>query len=71
MIDPTSSATVESGRDMRLSLMGQIFEVTEAGLHITFSSKSELGRFYKDVVAVLDNLLRVISPLPGTYFFSL
>jgi hypothetical protein len=68
MIDSSSAVTVESARDMRLSLMGQIFEVTEKGLRIHFSSKSEFDKFYKEVVGVLmelDNLLRLISPLPG------
>jgi hypothetical protein len=53
--------------------MGQIFEVTEGGLRISFSSKSEFDRFNKDVVDVLmklDNLLRLISPLPGMYLLS-
>jgi len=52
---------------MRLSLMGQIFDVTECGLRITLSSKSEMDKFYKEIVAVLaklDNLIRLISPLP-------
>jgi hypothetical protein len=68
MIDCKSNVTVESARDMRLSLTGQIFEVTEAGLRIHFSSKSEIDKFYKEVLDVLcklDDLLRLLSPLPG------
>jgi len=51
--------------------MGQIFDVTERGLRIHFASRSEFDEFYREVVGVLmklDNLLRMISPLPGVYF---
>lgn len=68
VIHTSSSDTVESGRDTRLSLMGQIFEVAEVGLRLNLSSKSALGKFYHEVIAVLmkfDNVLRLISPLPG------
>lgn len=53
---------------MRLSLMGQIFEIAELGLRLHFSSKLAIGKFYQEVIAVLmkfDNVLRLISPLPG------
>jgi hypothetical protein len=68
MIDTKSCVTIESVRDMRLSLIGQIFEVTEAGLRIHFSSKLEIDKFYKEVLGVLlklGDLLRLLSPLPG------
>jgi hypothetical protein len=70
VIDSSSSATVESGRDTRLSLMGHIFEVTEEGLRLHLPSESELGKFYiqvNDVLTKFDHLLRLISPLPGVY----
>lgn len=55
---------------MRLALVGQLVEVTEAGLRLHFEGKADFGRFYKDVndMAIkFDNLLRLISPLPGKY----
>jgi len=73
MIDSRSSVTVESARDMRLSLIGQIFEVTETGLRIQVFSKSELDKFYKEVLGMLlklDDLLRLLSPLSGMFHRS-
>ena len=73
MVDFSSSTTISAGRDQRLSLMGQIFDVTEMGLRVHFTAKSEIDRFYRDVAGVLmklDNLQRLISPLPGIFFSS-
>lgn len=74
VIDSSLTNTVESGRDVRLELMGQIFEITEVGLQIHFPGSAALPKFYREVTGVLmklDNVLRMISPLPGTHNHSL
>lgn len=74
VIDRTSTATVRTGRDMRLALAAQICEVTEAGFNIHFTSTSNLDSFEKEVIGVrmkFENLMKSISPLPGKYFLWL
>ena len=69
VIESSSYATIESARDARLSITGQILELMEAGLSIYLTSKSDIDRFYQDVVDVLmklDKLQVFISTLPGT-----
>ncbi|KZP13479.1 hypothetical protein FIBSPDRAFT_797797, partial [Athelia psychrophila] len=66
-IEWSSHATIGACRDMRLALVGQLVEVTEAALRLHFEGKADFGRFYKevnDVCTKFDNLLRLISPLP-------
>ena len=70
VIGSSSCATVESARDVRLALMGQILELAESGFRIYLSSKSDIDEFYQDVVDVLiksDKLQVLISALPGVY----
>lgn len=69
VIDSSLTHSIESSRDVRLELMGQIFEITEGGLQINFPGTATLPKFYREVTGVLtklDNILRMISPLPGT-----
>jgi hypothetical protein len=70
VIDPSSCLTIQSARDMRLALTGQILETTESGLRLNLSSKAEIDKFFQDVVGVLtksDQLQLLISPLLSTY----
>ena len=62
--------SIKSSRDVRLELMGQIFEITEGGLQIHFPETAALPKFYREVTGILvklDNILRMISPLPSSY----
>ncbi|KIM74996.1 hypothetical protein PILCRDRAFT_689319 [Piloderma croceum F 1598] len=67
VIGSSSCATVGSGRDVRLALMGQILELAESGLRIYLPSKLDIDKFYQDVIDVLiksDELQVLISALP-------
>ncbi|KAH7931166.1 hypothetical protein BV22DRAFT_998664 [Leucogyrophana mollusca] len=66
-IDASSIATIGSGRDMRLTLISQIFATTQKGLSIRMHSLADIGEFYKEVLEYLmkmDTLERLIYPLP-------
>ncbi|KAF7980622.1 hypothetical protein HWV62_37412 [Athelia sp. TMB] len=66
-IDWSSTASVSAGRDMRIALVGQLVEVTEAGLRTHCASKEDFGKFHMEVKGItikFDNLLRLIYPLP-------
>ncbi|EGO02210.1 hypothetical protein SERLA73DRAFT_178032 [Serpula lacrymans var. lacrymans S7.3] len=65
-IDSSSLSTIGAGRDLRLSLLSQIFATTEHGLSIRLLSIGDLGKFYKEILDTLmkmDNLERLASPL--------
>lgn len=67
-IDTTSMATIGAGRDMRLTLISQMFAATQYGLSIHLRSAEEIGVFYKEVLDFLmrmDVIERLIYPLPG------
>jgi GTP1/Obg family GTP-binding protein len=68
VLEATSCATIGSARDLRLSLLCQLYASTQQGLAIRLRSFDELGVFYKEVLDFLvhmDVLERLISPLPG------
>lgn len=70
VIDSSLTNSIESSRDVRLELMGQIFEITEGGLQLHLPGAAALPKFYREVTGVLmklDNILRMISPLPSTH----
>jgi hypothetical protein len=72
-IDTTSVATVGAGRDMRLTLISQLFATTQYGLSIHLRSSEEIGVFYKEVLDFLmrmDVIERLIYPLPGMHIRS-
>lgn len=53
---------------MRLALIGQLVETTEAGLRMHCPSKQNFDDFFqgvKNVRVKFDNLLRLLCPLPG------
>ncbi|KZP13505.1 hypothetical protein FIBSPDRAFT_753367 [Athelia psychrophila] len=65
-IDWSSSATIESGRDARLALSGQIYATTEAGLRVRFEKLADLDFFYLKVLEMFgefDNLENFLAPL--------
>jgi hypothetical protein len=64
----------EPGPELRLGLMSQLFDITERGFQIQFPSYSEMDKWYKEVLEVLnkmDRLYRILSPLPGTESLSI
>jgi GTP1/Obg family GTP-binding protein len=64
----TCFLTMQSGQEMRLGLIAQLFSIAERGYLIRFPSYSELDKYHKEVLEVLtkmDHLYRLISPLPG------
>ncbi|KAH7912970.1 hypothetical protein BJ138DRAFT_1147165 [Hygrophoropsis aurantiaca] len=66
-INASSISSIGSGRDMRLTLVSQIFATTRQGLSIRLHSLEEIGEFYKEVLEYLmkmDTLERLIYPLP-------
>ncbi|KIJ20469.1 hypothetical protein PAXINDRAFT_67476 [Paxillus involutus ATCC 200175] len=66
-LDTTSYATISACRDMRLTLVSQLFVTTQQGLSIRLQSLSEIGFFYKEVLDFLmqmDVFERLIYPLP-------
>jgi hypothetical protein len=72
-IDTTSMATIGAGRDMRLTLISQMFAATQYGLSIRLRSAGEIGVFYKEVLDFLmrmDVIERLIYPLPGMQLAS-
>lgn len=78
-IDTTSMATIGAGRDMRLTLISQMFAATQYGLSIRLRSAEEIGVFYKEVLDFLmrmDVIERLIYPLPvlaehEVFFFTM
>ncbi|KAG0703888.1 hypothetical protein DFH29DRAFT_1040372 [Suillus ampliporus] len=78
-IDTTSVATIGAGRDMRLTLISQMFAATQYGLSIRLRSADEIGVFYKEVLDFLmrmDVIERLIYPLPvlaehEVFFFTM
>ncbi|KAG1755346.1 hypothetical protein EDB19DRAFT_1924731 [Suillus lakei] len=78
-IDTTSMATIGAGRDMRLTLISQMFAATHYGLSIRLRSSEEIGVFYKEVLDFLmrmDVIERLIYPLPvlaehEVFFFTM
>jgi len=71
-IDTTSVATIGAGRDMRLTLISQLFATTQFGLSIRLRSSEEIGIFYKEVLDFLmrmDVIERLIYPLPGMHSY--
>lgn len=76
-IDTTSMATIGAGRDMRLTLISQMFAATQYGLSIRLRSAVEIGVFYKEVLDFLmrmDVIERLIYPLPAeheVFFFTM
>lgn len=78
-IDTTSMATIGAGRDMRLTLISQMFAATQYGLSIRLRSGEEIGEFYKEVLDFLmrmDVIERLIYPLPvlaehEVFFFTM
>ncbi|OAX43229.1 hypothetical protein K503DRAFT_708912 [Rhizopogon vinicolor AM-OR11-026] len=78
-IDTTSVATIGAGRDMRLTLISQLFATTHYGLSIRLRSSEEIGIFYKEVLDFLmrmDVIERLIYPLPvlaehEVFFFTM
>lgn len=66
VIHPSSCPAIQSARDTRLALTGQILEATESGLRLNLASKAEIDKFFQDVVGVLtklDQLQMLISRL--------
>ncbi|KIK98214.1 hypothetical protein PAXRUDRAFT_134672 [Paxillus rubicundulus Ve08.2h10] len=66
-LDTTSHATIGASRDMRLTLVSQLFVTTQKGLSIRLRSLSEIDVFYKEVLDFLmqmDVFERLIYPLP-------
>lgn len=70
-IATTSTSTISSARDMRLSLLNQLLTAAGEGLRLRLGSPAELGPFYSGVIGLLDRMEaveRVISPLLGVSF---
>ena len=69
-LDATSYGTIDSTRDLRLSLFCQLFATTQQGLSIRLRSSDGIGVFYKEVLDFLghmDVLERLVSPISGTH----
>ncbi|KAJ3772884.1 hypothetical protein FB446DRAFT_772141 [Lentinula raphanica] len=72
---------IASGRDLRLKLLAELFDITEAGLSIRLQTLSEadVNHWYDRFVHVLSNLsrvARVLLPLPvvsdfETFYFQM
>ncbi|KAJ3740190.1 hypothetical protein DFH05DRAFT_1406158 [Lentinula detonsa] len=72
---------IASGRDLRLKLLAELFDITEAGLSIRLQtlSESDVNHWYDRFVHVLSNLsrvARVLLPLPvvsdfETFYFQM
>ncbi|KAG9317720.1 hypothetical protein JVU11DRAFT_1936 [Chiua virens] len=63
----TTYSTISTIRDVRLSLVCQLFATTHQGFSIRLRSVDELGVFYKEVLDCLvhmDVIERLIAPLP-------
>ncbi|EIW76212.1 hypothetical protein CONPUDRAFT_168789 [Coniophora puteana RWD-64-598 SS2] len=66
-LETSSLASVGLGRDMRLSLVSQIYASTQKALVIHLENLSEIGPFYRDMLNYLmhmDVFERILSPLP-------
>lgn len=68
----TSLLVTKPGQEMRLGLMAQLFDIAECGCRIRLPGYSELEKWDKEVTQVLtkmDQLQRILSPLPGKDLF--
>ncbi|KZP31586.1 hypothetical protein FIBSPDRAFT_776291 [Athelia psychrophila] len=66
LVDWSSGATIESGRDARLALSRRVYATAEAGLRLRFSKQADLELFYQQVVDTLsefENIANFIIPL--------
>jgi hypothetical protein len=68
MVSTGSFSTLQQVRDVRLGLMGELFDVTEHGINLHLAVPTEFDQWHKDVLGVLtklDRLNRLIAPLRG------
>lgn len=62
--------TVERTRDLRLGLLAQLFNNAERGYRTHITRRSDLDVFQREayeVLAQMDRLFRLISPLSSAY----
>jgi hypothetical protein len=68
MVSTGLFSTLQQVRDVRLGLMGELFDVTEHGINLHLAASAEFDQWHKDVLGVLtklDRLNRLIAPLRG------